>query len=194
MQNTQKTAPTKEQFEYVRYITFTRAYEMIFSRCMWVQGDDGYKFKNAAGVHVGFLINEIPFARKVICGFVDKTAKRGTTESNRSIDECGIIEGRHGSMGSGTEARDIPSFVIELCKPDGNKQMYRILAQQPKRNSTWGKNAYNGTKSVMIQEIDSLFQKPGGPAEMNVVEGVFRVNPSKNGGTIVTEESVTMAL
>lgn len=171
--------PTIEEMKIAMYYTFMAIYNCMFEKCGWSGDSIGYSFINAVAINQPIDISNIPCAGRVIVNYVGPTKSITPAWPNGTISGLAYMGG------------NLPAVKLGIRTTTGKIFTYTAIAQNPAKDSSWGKSARGGVKSMVILRDDN------GQSTMaiRIVDGQFISNPlGLNGGkaTTVTAESVSL--
>lgn len=168
--------PTLAEMKSVMYYTFMAVYDKIYDNCGWEAGGNGFSFTTPAAIECETDISHIPYAPLVVVNY----GIRGG--SNQPVWPNGVLHGM--TFINGT----IPAVKIGIRTVSGKVMTYTAVAQNPQKESSWGKSAKAGVKSLVI------FREGGdnnSDIAVRILDGQFISNPlGLNGGqaTVVTAD------
>ena len=163
--------PTMAEAKSVMYHVFMAVYNKIYTNCGWMTGSDGYCFTAPSAIEDGIDISSIPFAAHVV---VNSGVRGGGT---RPVWPSGVVTGMTFINGA------IPAVKIGIRGVGGKMFTYTAVAQNPLKESSWGKSAKEGVKSLVI------FREGGdnnSDIAIRIVNGEFISNPLGLNGGVAT--------
>lgn len=172
--------PTIEEMKIAMYHTFMTIYSHMFDNCGWVNGTAGYSFIMAPAMHQAIDISNIPCAERVIANYVNHVKNITPTWPTGTISGLAYVGGT------------IPAVKLGIRTTTGKIVTYTAIAQNPAKESAWGKSAREGVKSMIVLRDDNNGQSF---MAIRIINGQFISNPlGLDGGqaTTITEESVKL--
>ena len=172
--------PTLQSMKVAMYHTFMAVYKHIFDKCGWTEGVDGFSFVNASGVQEELNIGSIPGVERVVVNHVGTNKVITPTWPNGSISGVVFVNGT------------IPAVKLGIRTTSGKILTYTAVAQNPMKDSSWGKSAKAGVKSLIIFKNDD---ENNSTIVIRILNGQFISNPlGLNGGqaTTITAETAAM--
>ena len=154
--------PTLDEMKSVMYHVFMRIYQTMFEKCGWSANRGGHDFTTPGAIKNDIGIKDIPAVELVMANF---------TNSNKNVTPIwpgGVISGTTFLDGA------IPAVKVGVRSTTGNIITYTAIAQNPKKESTWGQQANTGTKSMVVLKDGA--EKEATMA-IRIIDGVFIANP-----------------
>jgi len=172
--------PTLQGMKIAMYHTFMAVYKHIFDKCGWTEGVNGFSFTNTSGVYEELNLSAIPGVERIVVNYVGPNKAITPTWPDGTITGVVFVNGT------------IPAVKLGIRTTSGKILTYTAVAQNPMKDSSWGKSAKAGVKSLIIFKNDD---ENNSTIVIRILNGQFISNPlGLNGGkaTTVTAETAAM--